>query len=743
MKKIIKKFKNLRSGARILFVALLTICLVFASTGIGTLFVSAEEQVAVLGDNDGGDGGQSDGNVQGGESGQTDGNVEGGESGESGGSRESGDAGEGSDGEKDGEGEGTRTGDEITDGDGEEAGTESGSEGETTDGEKSDKEAADEAASKKKKAGETEEPERLRDTPDGSGDPSGRIIVDDYKSKKLTDRTDVVILTKDKLEIKIESDADPIYYFTSENKYYTISDIEGAVTDGKAKWKTYYDQSRPTIPSNSAFYIYAKLGDGDNPGYVSTAKMVHDTEKPVVNSAAVVKPDSSSNSGTEQVAAVVGKDKLSGVESFYLMYEELTQDSTTPTAEWVVENGTKSDVQYTEGENAAASFPLSGLYSDKTYVFYVVAKDKVGNISEVKRIETKGKGPSTKDVSGNGLDADAAGGAGSGSGSGSGSGLTPASNGLASKAYADAVARAKAQAAVRAENAARAAVQDASAQSAASQEINRNPYISDATGDVKIGLQATGSWDKIADQIQSSPAGASMDVEMSGLTVVPAKVFNAMQGKDVNVSFKMNDDMVWSVKGSDVSGALSTSTDLGIKVGSKNIPSKLLNDMAGVYPHTEIAISHDGKFGFEATLKMPLGSSNAGMFGHLYYYDVDNGELTLVQSVKIPDNGMAEFKLDHASDYAVIVRSQEVLASSGSEGAELMDRVISGSAEMAPVASGYTTISMSQVTSNNGNVRIWLFAIAIISAMMCAVILFMPGLQMPEPAKAEVNNVRY
>ena len=61
------------------------------------------------------------------------------------------------------------------------------------------------------------------------------------------------------------------------------------------------------------------------------------------------------------------------------------------------------------------------------------------------------------------------------------------------------------------------------------------------------------------------------------------------------------------------------------------------------------------------TLSAPLGRDNAAYWANLYWYNERTEELEFQQAARIAEDGTAEFDLDHASDYAIVIddRSHE------------------------------------------------------------------------------------
>ena len=87
----------------------------------------------------------------------------------------------------------------------------------------------------------------------------------------------------------------------------------------------------------------------------------------------------------------------------------------------------------------------------------------------------------------------------------------------------------------------------------------------------------------------------------------------------------------------------------------------LCNAITGEIDTVQLSLAHNGEFGFTLTLSAPLGRDNAGYWANLYWFNEETEELEFQQAVRISDNGTAEFDLDHASDYTIVIddRSHE------------------------------------------------------------------------------------
>lgn len=165
-----------------------------------------------------------------------------------------------------------------------------------------------------------------------------------------------------------------------------------------------------------------------------------------------------------------------------------------------------------------------------------------------------------------------------------------------------------------------------------------------------------GGWEKIGNEIEEAQPGETIVVDMNGTTEVPAEIFEKMAGKDVTVAFDLGDGISWTVNGQDVpTGTSFQNLNLGVEMGTSGISADVINDITGEHGSVQVALAHDGEFGFAITLTAPLGSDNAGYWANLYYYHEDSETLTFQTSGRIEEDGSVSLRFNHASQYAIVI----------------------------------------------------------------------------------------
>ncbi len=511
----------------------------------------------------------------------------------------------------------------------------------------------------------------------------GKDVIDDY----YKEQKGISISASGKAAIK------SIQYYITDKFYSSSTELEGEVTGTKTttkdgvtttttinKWSNYNNSSKPYLLKNKLNYIYAKVSDnGGNVIYLSSHALWEDEILPKVSSVAGTPKD------TTCEVTVKGTDGESGVKYYYV--KGMKKGETAPKPE-DVKGGERSE----DGK-----FNLTGLTASTDYDLYAVIEDKAGNLSECQKTSIKTK--ETSSSAGKSEGAAGKGGAGAGAGSGSNGGKSGATD-------------------KKSEAGAGAGEGEEGNPYADLSLPNGIPYIEDASAGIAIGQAQTSGWDKIGEEAAAAADTSEIHVAMNGATVVPTSILSQLKERNITYYFNMPDDMVWAVNGLSFTGDVTSDVDFRIRKDTRNIPIQLINDVAGVYPHTNLTLSHDGDFGFTAILSLPFDADNAGMYANLYHYNESAGKLEFMESGEVRNNGRAEFKLTHASDYTVILRGD---ALTDKTAAALMNEFSGADSDdiIRPLSG-----SASFFSRNSRN--LWVLLITLMSLMLCGFILFLP-----------------
>ena len=132
----------------------------------------------------------------------------------------------------------------------------------------------------------------------------------------------------------------------------------------------------------------------------------------------------------------------------------------------------------------------------------------------------------------------------------------------------------------------------------------------------------------------------------------------------------MADNVKWKVDLSDVEDINSINVDMEVKMNEAEIPQEVLATLPQENPAILMSLSHEGPFEFEATLEVPVNKLNAGKYANLFYYNPTTGEMEFIAASLVTEEGTAEFLMEHASDYAIVLAENSMDPNPPAEEAE-------------------------------------------------------------------------
>ena len=130
-------------------------------------------------------------------------------------------------------------------------------------------------------------------------------------------------------------------------------------------------------------------------------------------------------------------------------------------------------------------------------------------------------------------------------------------------------------------------------------------------------------------------------------------MLEAAREKLVDLVLEM-DGYSWTIAADSISGDV-TSIDLEVKTGTDNVPADVVSTIENATETRQISLTHDGAFGFAATLTLPLESEHEGMYGNLFYYNEETKALEFMNAGLIDEEGNVSLTFNHASEYVIAI----------------------------------------------------------------------------------------
>lgn len=174
------------------------------------------------------------------------------------------------------------------------------------------------------------------------------------------------------------------------------------------------------------------------------------------------------------------------------------------------------------------------------------------------------------------------------------------------------------------------------------------------------------SFANVIEAVNKAKTGSKIRVNLLKTTKIPASVFESIKGKDMNVTFKVSDQASWIINGKDITGNVTAPIDLGLVVGTSDIPKQKVTALADGNETIQLSLNYDGVFGFEGILRLSVGKDYSGKIANLYYYNETTGKFEYYQAAQVKEDGIVDFKFSHASDYVIVLNETDMSQTTGS-----------------------------------------------------------------------------
>lgn len=164
----------------------------------------------------------------------------------------------------------------------------------------------------------------------------------------------------------------------------------------------------------------------------------------------------------------------------------------------------------------------------------------------------------------------------------------------------------------------------------------------------------------VIEAVNKAKTGSKIRVNLLKTTKIPANVFESIKGKDVTVTYKVSDKASWIINGKDITGNVTATIDLGLVVGTSDIPKQKVAALADGNETIQLSLNYDGAFGFEGILRLSIGTDYSGKVANLYYYNEKTGKFEYYQAVQVKEDGTVDFEFSHASDYVIVLNDTDM-----------------------------------------------------------------------------------
>ena len=146
---------------------------------------------------------------------------------------------------------------------------------------------------------------------------------------------------------------------------------------------------------------------------------------------------------------------------------------------------------------------------------------------------------------------------------------------------------------------------------------------------------------------------AMMEAGQTG--IIYAESLRQIKEQGIKVMVQINDQINWIIDGSTMEDESLEDVDMGVRLGTSQIPKEMLNALAEHENYIEMSLAHEGAFGFTAQLSVKLEKAQPGQYANLFYYNEMTNAFEFMCATQVSSTGRANYEFRHASDYVIII----------------------------------------------------------------------------------------
>ena len=146
----------------------------------------------------------------------------------------------------------------------------------------------------------------------------------------------------------------------------------------------------------------------------------------------------------------------------------------------------------------------------------------------------------------------------------------------------------------------------------------------------------------------------TVQINMNESTVLDADKLIRIKEGDKKLQLNMSNSITWSIDLASIQDMENLNVNMAVTMGKADVPKDVIATVTTEEHFELMTLEHEGEFGFEAVLSVPVKEEYVGMVANLFYYNPKTGELEFVGASRVSSTGHASFEMNHASEYVIV-----------------------------------------------------------------------------------------
>ena len=165
-----------------------------------------------------------------------------------------------------------------------------------------------------------------------------------------------------------------------------------------------------------------------------------------------------------------------------------------------------------------------------------------------------------------------------------------------------------------------------------------------------------------AEEGSSEGEKQTVSIQLNKNTEISQKLVEMAKEHGVDLEISLPNNLKWTIKADSLSSDMASAINMNVEIVQEVIAKDVIDVVAGENEYMELSLSHDGEFGFEATLTVPVEDKYVGQTANLFYFNEKTKMLEFQMAAPVDENGNIQLVFHHASDYVIVFAENSLAA---------------------------------------------------------------------------------
>ena len=174
------------------------------------------------------------------------------------------------------------------------------------------------------------------------------------------------------------------------------------------------------------------------------------------------------------------------------------------------------------------------------------------------------------------------------------------------------------------------------------------------TDENKAELELMSNLVEMVDESEEDGEKKTVAIQLNKNTEISQKIVEMAKEHGVDLEVSLPNALKWTIKADSLGDGMPSSINLNAQIVNEVIEKEVIQTVVTEEEYMELSLSHDGIFGFEATLTIPVEEKYVGQTANLFYFNEKTKELEFIMASPVDEDGNVLLDFNHASDYVIV-----------------------------------------------------------------------------------------